>query len=120
MKDKIIKSLVIFVIGVSIVFLLGIFTKAFGQSHHILECNRITSKCYAPLHYKIKLQNKNETPVVGYLQSGIKVTYLEEFSNNNVDFVKIKLDYNNDFSILKELLYDCKNEPDGKICTIVN
>ncbi|NEO20660.1 MULTISPECIES: hypothetical protein [unclassified Moorena] len=120
MKNKIIKSLVIFVIGVSIVFLLGIFTKAFAQSHHILMCHWITSKCYAPLHYKRKFQNKNQTPIVGYLQSGIKVNSIEEFSNNNVDFVKIKLDYNNEFWILKELLYDCKNEPDGKICTIVN
>ncbi|EGJ35205.1 MULTISPECIES: hypothetical protein [Moorena] len=131
MKGKILNYLVI--IGVSIILLLGIVTTAVGQDNYKPNFNdKVCLQCfspYVPLHDIQPSNDEDPTPVIGYLQSSIEVTKINDsFTSGDIIFEKITLDNNNyEFAINKDYLEDCinktQNQPNQQkkiqICKII-
>ncbi|NEO68775.1 hypothetical protein [Moorena sp. SIO3H5] len=110
MKVKFLNSLVIIVIGVSLVFLLGIFTKAFGHRCNESLCTESNVILYQYYNQNDNLKRGN---VLGYLQKNFKVNKIQNLRIEDLSdvysLVEIKGDSNNKF-LIKETQLKCKEQ----------
>ncbi|NEO63405.1 MAG: hypothetical protein F6J98_24410 [Moorea sp. SIO4G2] len=103
------------IIGVSIIILLTLVTKAFSFDNLAFWCNDLEDKNVRLFTIKYENNNKSAGKVVGYLQPGLNVTKIPDLSvSDNYALVEIKGDSDSKFLINRDNL-EC-DQPNPNDC----